>query len=82
MAFLVSGCHVCGVFGRVVSCGNAGITRSDEWSARIAANGAQAAACVFAGGLGLVGTGHITVVESPYVPTGEVLDIASPAGNL
>ena len=35
VAFLVAGGHVCGVFWRIVACGNAGVTRSDEWRAAV-----------------------------------------------
>jgi hypothetical protein len=82
MGFLVACGHVCGVSGVVLACGNAGVTRSDEWVATVKVKRTNAAPGVFAGRLRLMRTGHITVVESPYEPTGDVLDIASPKGCL
>jgi len=66
MAALVADSHVCGVFGGVLACGNAGVTRSDEWLAAVEVKRTDAASGVFACGLGLVGAGHgIDTVTCP-----------------
>jgi hypothetical protein len=64
VAFLVVRGHVCGVCGVVLACGNAGVTRSDEWFAAVEVKRTDAPSCIFACGLGLVGTDHETIALS------------------
>jgi len=54
MAALVAGRQRGGVCGVVLACGNAGITRSDEWFAAVEVERTDAPSCVFACGLRLM----------------------------